>query len=55
MVTNRMMERSSEEVLSFGSSDSPQVGAPLGNRQDAAEMTDLFERLRMGSNKQRNV
>lgn len=25
-----------EEVLSFGSSDSPQDGAPLGNRQDAA-------------------
>ncbi len=25
-----------EEVLSFGSSDSPQDGTPLGNRQDAA-------------------
>lgn len=30
-------EQALEEVLSFGSSDSPQVGAPLGNRQDAAE------------------
>ena len=30
-------EQALEEVLSFGSSDSPQDGAPLGNRQDAAE------------------
>ena len=29
-------EQALEEVLSFGSSDSPQDGAPLGNRQDAA-------------------
>ncbi len=29
-------EQAFEEVLSFGSSDSPQDGAPLGNRQDAA-------------------
>lgn len=29
-------EQALEEVLAFGSSDSPQVGAPLGNRQDAA-------------------
>jgi len=28
-------EQALEEVLSFGSSDSPQDGAPLGNRQDA--------------------
>ncbi|HZK27176.1 MAG TPA: hypothetical protein VFD00_06530 [Thermoclostridium sp.] len=31
-----MLKYSCEQVLSFGSSDSPQVGAPLGNRQDAA-------------------
>lgn len=30
-------EQALEEVLSFGSSDSPQDGAPLGNRQDGAE------------------
>jgi len=30
-------EQALEEVLSFGSSDSPQDGAPLGNRQDAAD------------------
>ncbi|UZQ85669.1 TraR/DksA C4-type zinc finger protein [Thermoclostridium stercorarium] len=30
-------EQALEEVLSFGSSDSPQDGAPLGNRQDAKE------------------
>jgi YteA family regulatory protein len=29
-------EQALEEVLSFGSSDTPQDGAPLGNRQDAA-------------------
>lgn len=29
-------EQALEEVLSFGSSDSPQDGAPLGNRQDAS-------------------
>ncbi|MBP7175879.1 MAG: TraR/DksA C4-type zinc finger protein [Thermoclostridium sp.] len=29
-------EQALEEVMSFGSSDSPQDGAPLGNRQDAA-------------------
>lgn len=29
-------EQALEEVLSFGSADSPQDGAPLGNRQDAA-------------------
>lgn len=41
-------EQALEEVLSFGSSDSPQDGAPLGNRQDAAgndrslhEITDV--------------
>lgn len=34
-----------EEVLSFGSSDSPQDGAPLGNRQDAAANGPAFNKI----------